>query len=148
MLRQLIDETKIRIILPVAMKSADSCLRIVPQTIIPLPMNIGESIRRHRKRLKLTREALATKARVSERSLYSYEAGKQSPSLSQIQNIARVLKLTPSELLDDSYTIKRRMSEEEIVDQILSLCHRADIRAAGVVRIVSKVLQELPLEAK
>ena len=111
-------------------------------------MNIGESIKRHRKRLKITREALAMKAGVSERSLYSYEAKKQSPTLTQIENIARALKLTPSELLDETFSIKRKMSEEEIIDQILSLRHRTDIRASGVVRMVSKVLQRLPLEEK
>jgi transcriptional regulator with XRE-family HTH domain len=111
-------------------------------------MNIGQSIKNHRKRLKLSREALATRAGVSERSLYSYESNKQSPTLTQIEVIARALKVTPSELLDDSFKINRKMPEEEIIDEILSLRHRKDIRAAGVVKIISKVLQQLPLESK
>jgi transcriptional regulator with XRE-family HTH domain len=111
-------------------------------------MNIGEAIKSHRKRLKLSREALAARAGVSERSLYSYESNKQSPTFTQIEIIARALEVTPSELLDDSFKINRKMSEEEIINQILSIRYRKDIKATGLVRIISKVLQQLPLDKK
>jgi transcriptional regulator with XRE-family HTH domain len=111
-------------------------------------MNIGESIKRHRKRLKITREALAAKAGVSERSLYSYEANKQSPTLTQIEAIAKALQLSPSELLDENFRSRGKMTEDDIIEYLLALRYRSDIRTSGIVRIISKVLQKLPIDSK
>jgi transcriptional regulator with XRE-family HTH domain len=111
-------------------------------------MQLGDSIKLYRKKLKLSREALSVKAKISEKSLYNYEENRRSPSVEQLDRIAKALKISSSELLDSSFTIKKKMTEEEIVDAVLALQYRSDLRRNGVIRIALKVLQQLPLETK
>jgi len=111
-------------------------------------MKLGDSIKLYRKKFKFSREALSVKAKISEKSLYNYEENLRSPSVEQLDRIAKAFNISSSELLDSSFTIKRKMNEEDIVDEILALQYRADLCSKGVIRIVLKVLQQLPLDMK
>jgi transcriptional regulator with XRE-family HTH domain len=106
-------------------------------------MKIGELIKRRRNSLKLTREALAIKAKVSEKSLYNYEEDLQSPSVLSLLKIAKAMQLTLSQLVDDHFSVHHQPSEDEVVEQIFALHHRKDIGTFGVIRIISKVLHKI-----
>lgn len=129
-------------------KTRTTVYRLFGKIYLTLLMKLGDSIKLYRKKSKLSREALSAKAKISEKSLYNYEENRRSPSVEQLDRITKALKISSSELLDTSFTIKRKMTEEDIVDEIVALRHRSDIRVAGVIKIISKVLQRLPLEGK
>ena len=59
---------------------------------------LGKNIKYHRYRKKLTQEQLAEKLKVSPNYVGRLERGQHNPSLTKIENIAKVLDVKPFEL--------------------------------------------------
>lgn len=60
---------------------------------------LGENISKFRKKAGLTQEQLAYKVRVSPTYIGFIEQAQRNPSLKTLDKIARVLKVSPKELL-------------------------------------------------
>lgn len=60
---------------------------------------LGRNIKRYRKSEGLTQEQLAYKVRVSPTYIGFIEQAQRNPSLKTLDKIARVLKISPKELL-------------------------------------------------
>lgn len=60
---------------------------------------IGQRIRRRRKNLQLTQEALAPRLGMSRASLANIETGRQRLLVDQLYSVAEALNLTPGDLL-------------------------------------------------
>ena len=61
--------------------------------------HIGDVIRKRRKHLKLTQETLAKRLAISRASLANIETGRQNFPVHQLYGIAKILQLTPIDLL-------------------------------------------------
>ena len=62
---------------------------------------IGENIRKYRTNLKLTREQLAEKSRITASHLYQLEIGNSVPSIITIIDICNALDITIAQLKDN-----------------------------------------------
>ena len=62
---------------------------------------IGENIRKYRTNLKLTREQLAEKSRITASHLYQLEIGNSVPSIITIIDICNALDITIAQLTDN-----------------------------------------------
>ena len=62
---------------------------------------LGSRIKQLRKQSNFTQEELAEIAKMEPRSIVEIEAGKRNPTLKTIANIARALKVSTSELLQN-----------------------------------------------
>ena len=62
---------------------------------------IGENIRKYRTNLKLTREQLAKKSRITASHLYQLEIGNSVPSIITIIDICNALDITIAQLTDN-----------------------------------------------
>ena len=65
----------------------------------PTPKQMGKRIRTLRKRLRLSRQELATKAHVSREYIRKLEAGGYDPTVGTLQRIAKALGVPVTELL-------------------------------------------------
>jgi len=62
-------------------------------------VKLGNNLKRFRKQAELTQEQLAVKVRVSSTYIGFLEQGQRNPSLNTLDKIARVLKVSPKDLL-------------------------------------------------
>jgi transcriptional regulator with XRE-family HTH domain len=63
-------------------------------------MTLGKTIQKRRKALSLTQQELADKARVTKPYVSMVEAGKRTPSLEVLGNLAKALGSTVSEITE------------------------------------------------
>ena len=63
---------------------------------------VAANVRRIRIEKKLTQEALAIKAGISPNFLACFERGETGLALSRLEKIAKVLKVKPSQLLEEN----------------------------------------------
>ena len=71
----------------------------------------GARLRELRKRVPLTQEELAHRARIASSYLSDLERGRQSPTLDVVNRLARALKVTMADLfgpLNDGYRVQLR----------------------------------------
>jgi transcriptional regulator with XRE-family HTH domain len=117
-------------------------------------MSLGKKIEERRTSLGLSREALAIRSKVGQKSVYNYEKDIRSPTIRDLQKIAFGLNTTMSWLLDGldlkdkTPDLNDLPNEKEIVNQIFFLRHRPDIREPGLLRIMSMMLDKLSKESK
>jgi transcriptional regulator with XRE-family HTH domain len=98
-------------------------------------VNIGKNIEKHRKRLKLTRKALAEKADVNIKTLEFIETGKtDNPSLDKVVSISEALGVPLAEIVygeDKSRKLSFSNSEleklKEAKDSVAKLRDALDI---------------------
>lgn len=69
-----------------------------PFQIHPLQARVGTNVHTHRERRGLTQERMAAMLEVDVRYLRRIETGQQNLTLQKIAQIARVLRVDPSEL--------------------------------------------------
>ena len=67
---------------------------------------LGENIQIVRKRLKLTQEHLADKAKISRMALVNYEGGRRTPPVDSCLKIANALGVTIDELVNTDMKAK------------------------------------------
>lgn len=73
-------------------------------------MKIGDKLRRARENLELSQEKVASLIPMNQSSYSKIERDVQEPSLDQLRQICRILRLSPEFLLDldgDSFTDER-----------------------------------------
>lgn len=61
---------------------------------------LGENIKKSRRKMGISQEELAEKAKIDPKSIVQIEAGKRNPTLKTIRKIASSLKIKLSDLLD------------------------------------------------
>lgn len=64
-----------------------------------LAVVFGQNVRKRRKELRLTQEALAEKTKIPQPYISAVESGKRCPNLSTVAQIAEALGIPPSHLL-------------------------------------------------
>lgn len=62
-------------------------------------MTLGENLKRHRQRRKLTADEAAALCGVSRASWFAYESGRETPTLARLLRMAYHLQTTASALL-------------------------------------------------
>ncbi len=103
-------------------------------------VEIGTNIERHRKAKRLTTVELAALAGVKPQYISQIENGKRSPSLKVLQNFAKVLNTTTSELLNEV--------PESISSDMKRLLDAADGLNPQQVDIVISVVREITSKYK
>jgi transcriptional regulator with XRE-family HTH domain len=83
---------------------------------------LGKRIRKLRRKAGLTHAKLAEKAELSPKHLGEFERGRGNPSLSSIENLARALNMSLSEMFDYQ---GERLSSGEIKAQVYQLIDTA-----------------------
>ncbi len=117
-------------------------------------MTLGKRIQERRTSLGLSREVLSIRSKVGQKSIYNYERELRSPTVRDLKKIASALNTSLSWLMGEVDLEKKQEdivdlpNEEEIVNQIVFLSYRPDIREAGVLRIISKILDKLSKKNK
>ena len=66
----------------------------------PTPRQLGMKVKALRQARKMSQAGLAAKAKLAREFVNRIEAGRQDPSLSTINALARALGVTPAELLE------------------------------------------------
>lgn len=78
-------------------------------------MTFGEKTKQARLAANMTQSALAKKAGISERSLYTYEQGSIMPRSNNVRKIAKALNVSVGYLLDDSQSVLQRNTGQDCV---------------------------------
>lgn len=73
---------------------------LLPMAYAEAKTRFGANVRRHRKRLELSQEALGFKCGLHPTEISRLERAKREPRLGTIVAIARALDVKPGELLD------------------------------------------------
>ena len=89
---------------------------------------LGERLRAVRKSLGLTREEMASKLSISDRSLYNYERGSRSPSAEVLLSMVKRFMVSPfwlltgqgTMLLSEEFRPTQRKAREKDYPQIVS----------------------------
>ena len=68
---------------------------------------LAENIKYYRSQLKLTQEALASRAGINRSYLAGIESGRRNPSARTIEKLARALGVSPADLLTPLDTLKQ-----------------------------------------
>jgi transcriptional regulator with XRE-family HTH domain len=110
-------------------------------------MSLGTRLAKRRNELHLTRESLAAKSKISEGSIFNYEKGARSPTAKHLARLARALEVSVSWLMQEPEGLINTLDEEDVVDLLVSLRHRPDMREQGILRVISKVLDRLTKES-
>ena len=77
--------------------------------------NFSKNLIKIRKNKSLSQRDLAIKTGISQRVIAHYETNAINPSLTKIQKIAKVLEISPAELLKDNNSYSNK-NEFEILD--------------------------------
>lgn len=85
-------------------------------------MNVGENIKKSRKKKGLTQKKLAELTGIAEITIRQYESGKYEPKRENLRKISEALDLKQYDLLDDYIflkgVIKKISKEYQIIDEI------------------------------
>ena len=81
---------------------------------------IGDNIRRIRQMRHYTQEQLAEQLHITRQTLSSWERGASSPSVDDLKQLAFILDVHVSELIEESLEIKKKRQHREIVTKGIS----------------------------
>lgn len=71
-----------------------------------IAMNIGENIKKFRKEKGYDQMKLAELLNVSNRTVSSWEIGRTEPNMGMVENIASVLEINKTDLINGYHTVK------------------------------------------
>lgn len=109
-------------------------------------MNLGEKIKYYRKEAGMTQAELAEVLKVSFQAVSSWERGQYMPDMEKILQIAAVLHVSVSFLVDDS---ENSFGSWELHDSMFSEEHMYDfVKSAAVARNLPQTAEVLPLAKK
>lgn len=77
-------------------------------------MNLGEKLRKHRKKAGLSQEELAEKLSVSRQAITKWESNRGLPSIESLQNISKLFDVSIDYLLDEKGTVTSNSIREAI----------------------------------
>lgn len=109
-------------------------------------MSIGERIRKYRKQAGLTQQQIAEALDVSFQAVSSWECGDYQPNIDKLDQLAKIMGISTSKLLDREYEIQSRW---ELNDRIFSEEHMYTfIRAAASAKGLTQTATVLPMAKK
>lgn len=109
-------------------------------------MNLGEKIRYYRKEAGMTQAELAEELQVSFQAVSSWERGQYMPDMEKLSQIATILKVSVSFLMDAS---EKSFSRWEVRDRIFYEAHMYTfVKTAASIKKLSQTSSALPLARK
>ncbi|WP_278953829.1 helix-turn-helix domain-containing protein [Lactobacillus apis] len=81
-------------------------------------MNIGQKIKHHRIKQKLTQEHLAKKLFVSRKTVSSWETGRSTPGISTLVELSSILNISTDELLKKDIRIESKGKTLSIINYV------------------------------
>lgn len=97
---------------------------------------IGKSIRKIRKKTKLTQEAFAEKIGIEPSSLSNIENGKSYPSVSTIIQIQKNFNVTSEDIFNIDYEIEINKISENLHEKINSLALEKQIALLKIINLI------------
>ena len=82
-------------------------------------ITIGKRIRKRRKALHMTQEAVASRLDVNASHVSNIECGRTSPSLTILVNIANILNCSVDFFLSDEYTYVNQLESDLSLDEVI-----------------------------
>ena len=106
-------------------------------------MNIGENIKKFRKEKGYDQKKLAELLNVSNRTVSSWEIGRTEPNMGMVENIASVLEINKTDLINGYRTIEfEHIRESDTLNRLLAYCKLLNPEAQNDLLKYAKYLNE------
>lgn len=110
-----------------------------------MKQRVGKRVRYWRRERKITQEGLADMLDVSNTTISRIENGNQLCSVFQIMNLAKVLCITPGDLLN-VYNFESDKAVMNIDEEIVDLCRTLSCEEKEYVRLYLKMMLEMRMK--